>query len=658
MKHFSEYIRRPSGAGLFLLVSGVILLLFFSLNALVILISVVILYKLMDRFLSLGPLNSLVSRLFISIFMYVGLLQISVMIGWLFSRNFSLGHVPFIALLVLIITAAIEAKYKKSTPEKYPLLTRYDLIGLGVALTMTILVIVGPLKTFVQSSSSSMESLMPAYMNTSIDDSNHFSRINDRISYDRGVIYKSDATSKVALNDTISSYPPAWHAANATIMLAFAPNITVGNQSMTSYVLSKFFWFFMLVYFLLFAIVAIFKSLKIKLSSANIVWLVGSGLFFAFYALVEQFKEGFYSFIPVLIVLLILAPLLIQLASDLSEDEKRPLRLLTPSVLLISSAALSWFLIFPMITLVFLIIIFRAGDDKKFSYIARFNYFWRELLSSLPVVITAIFAIAVQIVLLLAPGSRSFTAGINDPGAISFHSMAYYAFLIIGAVLLLIKKPLWRGIFNNYLMLLSLLVFSLFVYLFQVITILRPEYYYFKTLNTAVIFCLPFAIAGWGLLVTELFEKNRSTGLLAALLFISLLPLVIGINPTNTSNTEYLLGRRSLTETENVAISRDLTEQASGTTIKHDSIFFSTMDHGHNIIATNMSRTAQHIDGCDNNAFSAILQNNLDALLMTLGTCDTTDAQILNVRPDDLTFVQERATTLGVSNKITIVAQP
>jgi hypothetical protein len=201
-------------------------------------------------------------------------------------------------------------KPKLSTqPYKISYLNPHDIISIAIALFILGLLTMGPIRNSIATYGSvNIPVVAVNYMNTSIDDTNHYSRINDRLQYDRGVIYKSDAVELVALRDTVSSYPPGWHSANAMLIKSVSPDIQLGGESLLGYVLTKLFWMFVLVYCFCRATLNLFSFSSIRKDRkkyVHLAWLLGALSFFSYYVLVEQFREGFYSFIPLMVWLLL-----------------------------------------------------------------------------------------------------------------------------------------------------------------------------------------------------------------------------------------------------------------------------------------------------------------------------------------------------------------
>lgn len=645
---------------LVMLLIASILLAVYSVNLLLLGIGFYITYLLFSNAFSPVIFNSRFLKIVLSSLLYVAVAQSAVFIIWVFNHNASLHLVPLVATGLVGATFLL---FKKLTKNNFgphvqlPNLRATDYISLSIALIVTLLILFGPLKTAAKTQSVTSKATFLQYMDTSIDDSNHLSRINDRIQLDRGVIYGSDQVTNVVLAETISSYPPSWHSVNAVFLMAATPNINVGIDSAVGYVLTKFAWFFLLVFLFSRTILVLFEIYIRKLSrkdSAIIIWLGGSILYFSFYMLIEQFREGFYSFIPELIVVLGISLLLIQLSID--KTKSYAYRSFVPLILLIVSGALSWVLLLPAAVVAVVLSCINFTNRKTIE--SSIKNCIQQSLVYLPLVIAGIAAVLAQIYLLKAGTSRTFRAGINDPGSISIHSTWYFVFILVGLLLfyVAIKKSLREISF----FITSLVGLAFFIFMFQIATIGKIEYYTLKTLNLAIIITLPIAVVGWALLLEKIHDKQTTgTKISLSLLFLLLLPMIIGINPTNSSTLGYIWGKRPLTTKDVNYIAQSFTDRSQTPIAERSNniIFFYKNDFGRNVIGTNLSRTIQHVDGCNDRLFRAVLVNNEQVFLSSLQACSNAQQDITVVTGSDyIEQLETLAADMGIGSNVVFTA--
>jgi len=587
---------------------------------------------------------------------------------WVVSHNFPLNFSLEISAVVLISSLVASHLVKKqmvdSSIRTQNKIIYADVVSVGAGLLILIAILIVPvIKSKRSQGHIYLGSTVENYINTSLDDSSQLSRVNDRLQLNRGVLYASNVTPYVVLRDTISSYPSSWHSANAVLIKSLHPNIKVGGQSLIAYVATKILWLFILVYCfsrVTFTVFSVFMNRQRRnaLLSDNI-WLVGAICFFSYYTLLEQFKEGFYVFIPLLIYNLLCLVLLVQLGADKSEKKPtRRYRALLPLTLMMTSATLSWFLVLPAVLVALLLAVFDPIHLSGANLRTILSQLWLRQRAHGHLFLLCAVSILVQALVITAGSSRSFSEGINDPGAITMHSPQYFAFIGIGTLL-------FYGLFSRKFkiireispFLVSLLGMALIIYIFQILTIGKPEYYYFKTLNTVIIVVLPLAIIGWLMLIRIMaIEYGRLTTLIASASLLICLPLVIGIQPLNTSNLGYIKGKREFSTTENSLIYNSLSTRAKVpiTERTEDVIFFTPNQVGHNIVGTNILRTIQPVDNCDAIIFTTLLTNDQSALFKVLSSCSSAQLTIVT-RPDTYQILMNDVTSNRLGHRVKIL---
>ncbi len=611
---------------------GLALFLTIGLQIVAVMLSIAATYWLLKPALSKHLFDSVFYRIIITIFGYFVILQSVILSVWFINHNFPLHLAVYVTLGLLGLSIAWLSYLRKGKKDGAESSTGSYFSGAdGLAVGITVLIvavtIVGPIRNArIEYHGQVPISTVINFMDTSIDDTNHLSRINDRLQLDRGVLYKTNLTGYVVLGDSISTYPPGWHAANAAIMRAFDPHVAVGGQSIIAYVISKTFWYLILLYLFARFIFMLHRRLHgTGQGYLPYVWLTGTTIFFAFYMLIEQYREGFYSFVPELISLLIAGPLLLQLGSDKLSQPDNKFRSLMPLLLTTTGATLTWVLAMP--ALLFAIVVASlAGSDIK-QLLLNIRGSLKALRLFAPLVVFAVLSILCQLLLLRAGSSRSFSAGVNDPGAISIHSSWYFAFIVAGLILFYLGVQKERKSVQELTLLLAgLFGFATFIYIFQMATINHIEYYTYKTLNTGVIIGLPMAIIGWLWLLRNIQSRQSYiTKLALSGTFLVGLPLCLGLNPVNASTLGYIhANKRAFTGKELTFIYNSLNERAAiNFRYRGEDVvaFYTPGMYGHNVIGTNLLRSIQHIDPCENHVFSAILADDEQKIITDVKRC-------------------------------------
>ncbi len=649
-------------------VIGLLLLILIGYQAALLLLSIVLTYLIIEDKLSNSIFSSKIYKLVIAVVLYVAILQSVAMAAWLFDHDYPLNSSIWVSFLVLILVYVWEwrlgaEKIKTLSSKSIRLFTLPDVIAICIGLFVLVLIVAAPtIKSFKDYGTINVPATAVAFMNTNLDDASHLSRINDRLQLNRGVLYDSNQAKNVVLQDTISTYPSGWYVANAMIIKSFDPSIKVGGQSLVAYVLTKIFWTFVLAFLFARVIYDLFlfflrKGGRKHLWLSNF-WLVGAASFFSYYIVVEQFKEGFYTFIPVLISLLIAIPLFIQLTIDKESAHNRKFRVLLPIVLIIACLTLSWVLIFPAVAAAALIAFFvpATKDGIRKNLIALVS----EIKNLLPAFVVIVLGILVQLIIITAPSSQSFKTGVDTPGSIAVPSLAFFGFVVIGVVLfyLLVKGKLKKAISDLTLLMTFLLAFSLVIYLFQFATIHGSQYYFYKTLDTALIIAIPISIVGWlGLL--DLI--NTGLDLAATVMFICgllvCLPLIVGVqSPNDPGLLKYVGGRRSISFSENQYFYDSLSYRAKVPLAKRDAtvIFDIPGDVGDSIIGSNILRSIQPVNSCDNAIFNNLLINNQSGLFSAIKTCAPEPLKIATISVD-YKAIDGLVNTYGIANKVSVV---
>lgn len=651
---------------LILVVVALVLITLGQYRLILLIFSLGLTYTYLNPLLSKTIFNSKFYRLIISLFIYSTLLEIIILAAWIFDRNFPLNttliiSTIFISLIYLWSLSFVKnnKSVKPTSPVSYFKLA--DIISICIATLILILALGGPaVQSFHKYGHVKIQAVVESYLDTSLDDSNHLSRINDRLQLNRGVLYESNVTKYVVHGDSISTYPPAWHSANAVLIESSYPSIKVGGQSTIAYVITKVFWLFILVFCftrIIFDLFSIFiKSNEKNKQIYKYVWLVGSITFIAYYTLLEQFQEGFYTFIPLLIALLLAIPLFIQLSNDKKDPSYKPFRVLVPLVLVMTNLTLSWFLIFPALALAIIVTLLSPTLNKSIKL--TLIKLWQEIIYQLPILLFVILSILAQIWIITAPGSQTFTEGVNTPGAIVLHSITYYCFTGIGVllfyILLKIRQNLSEGI--TYL-LICLVGISFFIYIFQTLTIHSAQYYYIKTLGAVMIVAMPMAIIGW-LMIIELILKNYSKLLASAftLALICFLPLAIGINPVNDNLLSYIHGVRPFTLSENLYMYNNLSIRARTSIVNRtsESIYFIPGQISPTIVGTNILRSIQHVSSCDDQTFTQLLNGDSNNIFNVIANCQKVPLTIAT-NTSSYNEVQNLVKSHDLINKVTVV---
>lgn len=630
----SKHTKIGLGATAFI---AVVLALLLSVNAGLLFLSLLLTYFTFSNLLHRRLFDSKLFLSIVVIFLYVAVLQVVILLSWLFNHNAPLDWSILTTLIVLVGASAWKAVCEKRLPTEkkrtvgsITFVSRTDILSALIALFFVAIIVIPPLKDApALKSKDFIPSVAGDFINMGTDDSNHMGMLADHLLLNRGVLYKTNVTEQAAVAAAISSYPPSWHSANAIIIKSFSPSVKEGGGILIAYTISKLFWFFVLVFCFIKVILNLYRVLftGTKSTLPSYIWLIGAGGFLAYYILLEQFREGFYSFIPELITILLLLLTLTQFVFDKRDLQTyKRYRVLAPATLFAASGVLSWSLVLPALFIAIVLCLLSSITIATLK--KEVKSLLQAVVHNAPFVLVAVAAMLLQLYLLTTGSSRSFSEGINETGAITFHSDWYYLFVAVGLIttVAVAAREQLNILSNGSYLLLSLLGLALMIYLFQMITAGHTEYYYFKTLNTAMIVAAPLAVLGWLLLFYRSFEsmpKSLNTAAISLAAVVAL-PLTIGVEPTNTSNVNYVKGNRTFISSENEDIFNLITErgeQRSKGQPVPDYIVFVPHQYAYNLIGTVTFKSTSRISPCNEVAFNIMLQDNIDDMFSALKKC-------------------------------------
>ncbi|MDN5275172.1 MAG: hypothetical protein JWP06_1073 [Candidatus Saccharibacteria bacterium] len=502
-----------------------ILLLGFFIPLVALTVSVVVSYKLLLLLLNHKIFDSKFFVFIISIFFYVLVLQAVILISWLFSHNFPLticGPLTSIVLfgLYYLIQPTISKSVRRQKNDFTPAKIK-DIIPLVVCLLTFIIFVIFP----IHHSGSKGISGITVLVNRVIDDPNHLGMLNDKLQFNRGVIFESNAEGHTNTKG-VSFYPAGWHSANAVIIKAFYPSISTGSESLVAYAISKVFWFLFLVYLFVRTIYSLYSTYsKEKVSAVVSAWIGLASLLFVGWFLIDPFLDGFYSFLPQLIIVPIFVLSLIQMSFLNKKDGYGLLNALILPALLCMGSALSWLLLFPVFVGALLVygfnLLYRWGVVSTL----------RDLLAKMPryifILILTLIPVIVQILTSKSTGgSVSFIQGILLPGPIQTYPTSFYEFVFLGLAIFLvlaIKNTKTDRLQPILTYITVMAAFAALLYLLQLYASQANFYYYFKSLDAFTIAASMMCVVGFAFFISWAESKtSRSTALILSFMIILL----------------------------------------------------------------------------------------------------------------------------------------
>ncbi|HVW23040.1 MAG TPA: hypothetical protein VHB51_00950 [Candidatus Saccharimonadales bacterium] len=461
-----------------------------------------------------------------------------------FSRSFSLSAVmPFTFLVLAFISVPLIRKSSSNSRVKWA--DRKDAIGLIFAALACLVLLLPAYNRFHHLNGSAVT----AFVAGNVDDSAHIEALNDRLQYNQVSFYHTNLADKVRSQSVErGDYPIGWEAANAAVVKAAAPSLRPGTASLKAYVATKFIWFFMLVFFFAYFAAWIFETILgrggNRVETTLLCILI---LLFIFYFVFDVFRQGFFTFIPQLLCL----PLcVLSLTAIKTAGWEQFWSIFTVAAVYAIGGGLSWLLVLPVLSLILVVGGFLQLKDLGFSILKQRLFYWK-LLPVLP--LYCLISLAVLAQLWMASHingiSGGFLVSINQLGAIAQYNQNFYIIVAIGLAALAVYshrvKTTPAAVRISFLVATSLLAVALLVYLVQIFSVERTDYYYFKALSTFTFLAIPLAIAGYACLFRHIAAQSSPSPILAALLVLGIV-FFAGVPAGNSPTVSYLKGQLGL----------------------------------------------------------------------------------------------------------------
>jgi len=632
-----------------------------SANLVIIVTSLEISYKLFYPSISKTVFDSKLFAVILIFFSYIILLECTVVASWLINNNFPLSGAP--ALLLLIISAMYsynyflhrkEPKTNDATVANRKTINIQDILSLLVALTIVGIITLPPLslKPEYKKATSTM-----SLISGNVDDTGHLSLVNDNLQFDRGILIKSDAVGNTRNS---GFYPAGWSSASAILIKMFYPNIKTGGDSLVAYAIQKLFWFFILLYLLTRVSFTMFGFLSDKSpKKSSLLWVSASSLVFGYTLLLPIFKEGFYSFLPQLIAVLLAIPVIIQLG--LEKKTHASFRSLPLLFIVCVGGCLAWLLPLPAFLLTILIILGMLVVNHRFRI--TINNIFGIIKDNLILLMLLTMAIATQTLVMASDhgvGSVSFISGLLMGGGITTYNEFFYVFILFGflASLLLASNKARKNIDLILSLIVSLSLFCFFIYVIQIWKIGQNEYYYYKTLDILTLSAIPFCITGFGLIINKIAEGGRNI-ILTIIISLIILTTAIQLIGLDTPTLSFARGYRAFSsQIDNSLINELKTHISQDKYFNKNYSFYYVPDtnfYFQNEVANMMAKSNEQDSNCFSSIRHTIWKTPAISVLLTeiAQKCDGYKIDIVTNSNNSTNF-EEAVNSMGLNSSVTI----
>lgn len=463
-------------------------------------------YLFARKILSPEYFRSKLYVLVVSLFMYVGVMQMVIYLSWKIVPTSSI-------LLNTLIMAGVSgvayiALSLRKSP-KLPTFSRGDLASLAASLIFVVMVFYIPLYHAVNMDRGNILNLV----NKGVDDSPHIGTLNDRL-YFKSAGYTDEIVESGKARQDGNGYPLGWHNANAVFILSVKPDIRIGYESVIAYVITKVFWVCILVYLLGASAFNLFKNQgrQRKRNYAVGYWILLSTLLFSVWFISDSVFFGFYNYIGILAVVPIFLLAITQLLRA-----KKPLEslegLLLP-IMLSAIVVLSWILVAPVFIIATIIAFFYSLDLSKLK---------RSILRSelVPIysglgVLLLLFVASFLIQTTQTSSGVEVHGGLFGillvPGGIITYTTGFFVAIIIGLIPLFYiyrdgASTTRKTIESLILLMTTSLVIAAVIYTIQMYYNHKLEYYFYKSFNISIFIAIIAVIGG----VSYMLSKSKAS---------------------------------------------------------------------------------------------------------------------------------------------------
>ena len=503
-------------------------------------------------------LFSLISKIILSVILYMMSLQTILTIGWVANANFPLDSstpIVFVLLFCYVLFRLKQNQYNwicvKTDKQQ-----NKDALKNDIAATISTVILTFVLVAFsVFNYSNSHPDLVLSFINN-VDDSSHISMINDKIQFNRGITTNSDAS---LLTRSAGMYPAGWHSSVAIIIKNLSPNIMPGVSTLKAYIASKIALFSLLVF------VTTKYSIELACSSDKnkkhgwILRLSTSTLSLVLLTVVlfDVFREGFYSFLPQLIGITL--TFLILQNINLSNHTKGNQWLVAIAWFILINLSLSWVLVIPVVLFAFIIFLFSVFGHSTIKFI-KSTIFTHPVLIISPILVVLITYISMS-------GSSeaiSIATAILNQGGIQSYPLNIHLVMIFSVLAALSVGA--KKINSSALAAITsvcLLIFATGILYYQTFAVGSPRYYYYKVIYVFMFASIPLVVN----FIYKYIRVVNKSSLLAGLSALALISTVLFWQFVNPNTMLFIGGARHLGPEVRQSIYSNLDEYRTDTHI-------------------------------------------------------------------------------------------
>lgn len=575
-------------------------------------------------------------RIFIILFALIALIQVTSIALWVLhlpASTFTYGTVALVIVLLCLLV-----RYKKTKVLFLKDTLRFSKIDILIVTPALLITSAFWVRVILPKNSDDIAIVQS--ITHGMDDATHLGIFGALLRTD-GTLLTRPAEKSEMVNAGNASYPMGWHVSMSTLASSVYDfdNKPVSHQLIAYFYAKLFSLFSALLAFSIFLFV-LYGLLKAHLNTIIEKLLFSIvALFIPFLLILPLYFEGFFSYLPVLVYLLIFTSLI----TDNTKKQATSTDIIMG--LLAAASALTWVLTAPILIAAF--VFKRYRDVKKIRHLPLSFYY------GLVIGLTAFLA---QVRILLAANSNVAGTIVNEGGITNPNHLLLFVALISFAYLLTTKahasiaKALGFVVIPGALLLLGVMA---------MVSLSSPvlTYYYYKLQVIILLLLLPIACI---LLIQKVLETTRRQWQQQLSSLVTIL-LILGLSIPSIVGFEYVanINNRAINNILSDQDARFILSQSLNRPFDKSNtriISFYPDQPPRTILNSQLARQSYPSERCDQTVFQDAYDQKPQKLASDIRACYKDDVKILiNTNPAGATLLKKEFGTSSIdTDQVTI----
>lgn len=583
------------------------------------------------------PFSSiLTARIFIVLLTLITFIQVTSIVLWILHVHASTFVYGIATLAAVLFALLVQYKKTKSLLSSSKLqFSKVDILIITPALLLT-----SAFWIRVVLPKNSDDVAIVQSVTHGMDDATHLGIFGALLRTD-GTLLTRPVEKTEMVNAGNASYPMGWHVTMATLASSvYSFDDKPVSHQMIAYFYAKLFSLFSVVFALSVFLFVLYGILKAHLHTiVEKLLFITIALFIPFILVLPLYFEGFFSYLPVLVYLLLFASLIT------NDTKKHAMSTDIIMGLLAAASALTWVLTAPILLAAFALK--RRHDVKKIRNLPLSFYYGLAIGTG---------ALLAQVRILLAANSNVVGTIVNEGGIANPNHLLLFVALITFVYLLVAKG------YSSIAKTLSFVVIPAALLLLGVMAMVSLNspvltYYYYKLQVVLLLLLLPvvYILLTQKILETTRQQWRRQLSSLATILFI------LGLSIPSIVGYEYVanINNRAINNILSDQDARLILSQSLNRPFDKDNtrvISFYPNQPPRTILNSQLARQSYPSEKCDQTVFQDAYDQKAQKLAQDIRTCYKDNVKILvNTNPAGASLIKkELGVSLMKTGKVTI----